>query len=466
MSVTQERPGGSAAPAVATPLTHGGLNDLSNGAPPVAAPAAPSAGNGLAPPVESSPRAAVATQQPRIFYGWWMVGAGFLAAFTTAGAQGYIAGSFLVPMSDELGWTRAEFLYGQTVGQFFMAFAGFFVGAYVDRYGARPLMFIGATLLAVCAVRALRGAGAVAVGDPARRVQHARRRPARLPRGQRHALEVVRRAARTRDRARLDRRLDGGHRAPGRGHVVRRRVRLAGDVARDGPGRRDPGLPCRRADAPHAGGLRAAPGRQEREPDGERRRRARDGGLRQLVHAAAGDPHPGALRPDRHVRPGQPRADDDHRAEHPVPHRLRVQPRHRGDHALHPRHPGRRVEARVGLEGRCLVGAPLDVAELHHERRCDGRDRARGADPGDADARDRVLRRRLGDRRADSVAGDNLGQLLRPALHRRGALGRDAVHDAHRGVWPDPRGDIRGQRRELRPWRCSAWAAPGRWPRC
>ncbi len=148
MSVTQERQGGSAAPVAATPLTHGGLNDLSNGAPPVSAPTAPSAGNGLAPPAESSVQTAVATQQPRIFYGWWMVGAGFLAAFTTAGAQGYIAGSFLVPMSDELGWTRAEFLYGQTVGQFFMAFAGFFVGAYVDRYGARPLMFIGATLLA------------------------------------------------------------------------------------------------------------------------------------------------------------------------------------------------------------------------------------------------------------------------------------------------------------------------------
>jgi MFS family permease len=77
-----------------------------------------------------------------------MVGAAFLAAFTTAGAQGYVAGAFLVPMSDELGWTRAEFLYGQTTGQFFMAFAGFFVGAYVDRFGARPLMFIGATLLA------------------------------------------------------------------------------------------------------------------------------------------------------------------------------------------------------------------------------------------------------------------------------------------------------------------------------
>ena len=89
-----------------------------------------------------------AAERRRPYYGWWMVGAAFLAAFATAGAQGYVAGAFLVPMSDELGWTRAEFLYGQTTGQFFMAFTGFFVGAYVDRWGARPLMFVGATLLA------------------------------------------------------------------------------------------------------------------------------------------------------------------------------------------------------------------------------------------------------------------------------------------------------------------------------
>jgi MFS family permease len=78
-----------------------------------------------------------------------MVAGAFMAAFTTAGAQAYAAGAFLVPMSDELGWTRAEFLIGQTTGQFFMAFAGFFVGGYVDRFGARPLMFVGATLMAV-----------------------------------------------------------------------------------------------------------------------------------------------------------------------------------------------------------------------------------------------------------------------------------------------------------------------------
>ena len=148
MSLTQERPEVSTAPAPVGPLTHSGLTELGNGASATAAPAPPTSNGGPTAPPAPRPVVAAAARQPRIFYGWWMVGAGFLAAFTTAGAQGYIAGAFMVPMSDELGWTRAQFLYGQTVGQFFMAFAGFFVGAYVDRYGARPLMFIGAALLA------------------------------------------------------------------------------------------------------------------------------------------------------------------------------------------------------------------------------------------------------------------------------------------------------------------------------
>ncbi|MGE0229807.1 MAG: MFS transporter, partial [Dehalococcoidia bacterium] len=95
---------------------------------------------------------AAAAAGPRFFYGWRIVGAAFVASFTTAGVQAYVAGAFLVPMSDDLGWTRAQFLYGQTLGQFFMAFAGFFIGAYVDRWGARPLMLAGAVILAATLV--------------------------------------------------------------------------------------------------------------------------------------------------------------------------------------------------------------------------------------------------------------------------------------------------------------------------
>ena len=88
----------------------------------------------------------------RLFYGWRLVAAAFVASFTTAGVQAYVSGAFFIPMSDDLGWTRAQFLYGQTLGQFVMGFFGFFIGAYVDRWGARPLMLIGATVLAVSLV--------------------------------------------------------------------------------------------------------------------------------------------------------------------------------------------------------------------------------------------------------------------------------------------------------------------------
>jgi MFS family permease len=52
-------------------------------------------------------------------------------------------------MSDEFGWTRAEFTLALTLGQFVLAFAGFFVGAYVDRQGGRRPMLIGATVLVI-----------------------------------------------------------------------------------------------------------------------------------------------------------------------------------------------------------------------------------------------------------------------------------------------------------------------------
>jgi len=58
-----------------------------------------------------------------------------------------ILGVFLKPMTEELGWQRSEFFYSQTVGQFLFACVGFFIGVYVDRLGARPLMLVGVVFL-------------------------------------------------------------------------------------------------------------------------------------------------------------------------------------------------------------------------------------------------------------------------------------------------------------------------------
>ncbi len=59
----------------------------------------------------------------------------------------YVLGSFMTPMVDELGWTRADFTLTRSIGQLVMAFVGVLVGSRVDRFGGRPIMLIGATIL-------------------------------------------------------------------------------------------------------------------------------------------------------------------------------------------------------------------------------------------------------------------------------------------------------------------------------
>ncbi|HEX7037037.1 MAG TPA: MFS transporter [Pseudomonadales bacterium] len=65
------------------------------------------------------------------------------------GMFSYVLGPFMVPMIEELGWTRSEYTLSRSLGQFVMGFAGFFIGTWVDRFGARPLMVVGTLLLAL-----------------------------------------------------------------------------------------------------------------------------------------------------------------------------------------------------------------------------------------------------------------------------------------------------------------------------
>ncbi len=82
-----------------------------------------------------------------IYYGYWLVGAAFVAQFVAVGSQNYVVGAFLKPMTTELDWTRSEFTLSRTLAQVIMAFTGFFIGAHVDRRGGRQLMLIGIVIL-------------------------------------------------------------------------------------------------------------------------------------------------------------------------------------------------------------------------------------------------------------------------------------------------------------------------------
>ena len=99
------------------------------------------------PTAPSTTAAPAAKRQPRIYYGYYIVLASIVAWFVMVGAQTQVSGVFLKPMTEELGWTRTEFFYAQTIGQYLLAFVGFFIGAYVDRFGGRAFMVTGVTIL-------------------------------------------------------------------------------------------------------------------------------------------------------------------------------------------------------------------------------------------------------------------------------------------------------------------------------
>lgn len=88
-------------------------------------------------------------QRLPVFYGYWIVVAAFVAQFVSVGLQNYVVGPFLVPMTEEFGWTRAEFTSSRSVGQMVAAFTGFAIGAGIDRYGGRPFILVGTVILSV-----------------------------------------------------------------------------------------------------------------------------------------------------------------------------------------------------------------------------------------------------------------------------------------------------------------------------
>jgi MFS transporter, OFA family, oxalate/formate antiporter len=94
-------------------------------------------GNGTAPPSGSH----------GIYYGYWLIGIAFVAQFVAVGSFNYVAGPFMTPMIDELGWTRAEYTIPRTAGQVVMALIGLFIGTQVDRHGGKRLMLVGTTVL-------------------------------------------------------------------------------------------------------------------------------------------------------------------------------------------------------------------------------------------------------------------------------------------------------------------------------
>jgi len=81
----------------------------------------------------------------RSLYGWSVVAASWLAMFCLFGYRATFS-ILKVPMSADMGWTQAEVTLGYSFMMMFYAIAAFFCGMILDKWGTKPVYFIGAIL--------------------------------------------------------------------------------------------------------------------------------------------------------------------------------------------------------------------------------------------------------------------------------------------------------------------------------
>ena len=85
--------------------------------------------------------------QRGLYYGWVIVAIVFVLGFVRSPLTGFLFGVFLKPMTEEFGWSRAEFSGAVTLGTLVGGVSAYFAGRIVDRYGPRVLMVAAATMM-------------------------------------------------------------------------------------------------------------------------------------------------------------------------------------------------------------------------------------------------------------------------------------------------------------------------------
>jgi MFS family permease len=82
-------------------------------------------------------------------YGWVLVGVAFLAVSVSFGpVVVFTFGVFLRPISEEFGWTRGEASLAFSVAALTVSLVSPLIGRMTDRYGARPIVVICASIYA------------------------------------------------------------------------------------------------------------------------------------------------------------------------------------------------------------------------------------------------------------------------------------------------------------------------------
>jgi MFS family permease len=88
----------------------------------------------------------------RVFYGWWVVLAAFLNLFFAVGLVFYGLPVFYTSLVDSLHFTRSQVAQGMFLGFVIVAPAFGFMGALIDRLGAKPIVRAGVLMVALALV--------------------------------------------------------------------------------------------------------------------------------------------------------------------------------------------------------------------------------------------------------------------------------------------------------------------------
>ncbi len=86
-------------------------------------------------------------QSRRIFYGWYIVAAGFVSLFMHAGVGFYAFPVFLVELSEYFGWGRGITNVGMSLTFIMGGLASPVVGRAVPIFGVRKVVFVGALIM-------------------------------------------------------------------------------------------------------------------------------------------------------------------------------------------------------------------------------------------------------------------------------------------------------------------------------
>ena len=85
----------------------------------------------------------------RIFYGWWIVLAGFMISLYVGSVVFFGLTAFVEPIIHEFNWSYTQVSFASSLRGLEMGLFAPFVGFLVDRFGSRKLVFLGSIVIGI-----------------------------------------------------------------------------------------------------------------------------------------------------------------------------------------------------------------------------------------------------------------------------------------------------------------------------